>query len=126
MFLRIAEVLQTMISEDGHIAVLRGPTHEYSELISLCRADGVAVSNLSREMFDELVNAGFVKQDSRENESELTIFKLTYYGREVTEAPREEYLKAKLIGLGYPWPEHLETKSIDWLEAEIRVITPVA
>jgi hypothetical protein len=32
--------------------------------------------------------------------------------------------KAKLIALGYPWPEHLEDKSLSWLEQEIRDPAP--
>jgi hypothetical protein len=33
--------------------------------------------------------------------------------------PIKEALRAKLLSLGYPWPENLEGKSIRWLEAEI-------
>ena len=32
---------------------------------------------------------------------------------------------AKLLGLGYPWPDNLEDKGISWLEVEIRAIQPV-
>ena len=124
MSITIAEVLHIMICGEGHIAVLRGPTHEYPELITVRRGDGgVAASILSREMFDELLNAHLVKQYGRENESKLTIFKLTHHARAVTRPPREKYLKARLVGLGYPWPENLEGKSVDWLVAEIGAIT---
>jgi hypothetical protein len=34
-------------------------------------------------------------------------------------------LKAKLLALGYPWPEHLVGKSRSWLQTEIRLITPL-
>jgi hypothetical protein len=34
-------------------------------------------------------------------------------------------LQAELLGLGYPWPDNLEGRSISWLEAEIRAIKPV-
>jgi hypothetical protein len=71
-----------------------------------------------------LVEANLVKQDG-EDETKV-IFKLTDYGREAAKTPLEQYLKAKLISLGYPWPENLEAKSIAWLEAETRAITPAA
>jgi hypothetical protein len=35
-----------------------------------------------------------------------------------------EASKAKLIALGYPWPESLESKNLIWLETEIRAMTP--
>jgi hypothetical protein len=35
-----AEILQALVSDDGDIAVLRGPPHEYKEHISVRRADG--------------------------------------------------------------------------------------
>jgi hypothetical protein len=37
----------------------------------------------------------------------------------------KQSLKAELVTLGYPWPDHLEGKSKAWLEAEIRAIKPV-
>lgn len=37
-----------------------------------------------------------------------------------------ECLKKKLIRLGHPWPEYLETKTVDWLETEIRTIKRTA
>lgn len=123
MSMTIAEVLQLMISEGGHIAVLRGPTQEYKGFVTVCRGDGVAGSVLSREMLDELVKANFIKQHGRENESKLTLFKLTDDGREANKPAFEKCLKAKLVSLGYPWPENLEGKSVDWVEAEIRAIT---
>jgi hypothetical protein len=57
------------------------PTQEY---ISVCRADGLAVTvsgNLSREILKELVAADFVKQDDPENDRTVTIFRLTDGGR---------------------------------------------
>jgi hypothetical protein len=36
----------------------------------------------------------------------------------------KQSLKAQLVTLGYPWPDHLEDKSKAWLEAEIRAIRP--
>jgi hypothetical protein len=121
-----AEILQTMISENGHIAVLRGPTAKYKQHICVCRADGLATGTLSLETLNDLVAVNFVKQDGQENESKLTIFTLTDYGREAATSPLEKYLRAKLISVGYPWPENLEAKSIDWLEAEMRAIAPAA
>lgn len=123
MSMTTAEILQTMISENGHISVLRGPTPEYKEHICVCRADGVATGSLSREILYDLIEANFVKEHGPESESNLTIFTLTDYGREAAGLPFEKYLKAKLLSLGYPWPENLEGKSIAWLEAEIRAIT---
>jgi hypothetical protein len=31
--------------------------------------------------------------------------------------------KAKLLALGYPWPDNLDGKNLSWLEAEIRAMT---
>ena len=53
MSMTAAEILQKMISEGSQIAVLRGPTPEYKELISVCRGDGVAACTLSREILNE-------------------------------------------------------------------------
>ena len=38
--------------------------------------------------------------------------------------PLKEALKAQLLSLGYPWPENLEGKSVQWLEAELTAIRP--
>jgi hypothetical protein len=43
----------------------------------------------------------------------------------MSDAERKRSLKAELVTLGYPWPDHLEDKSKSWLEAELRVIRPV-
>ena len=67
------EILQK-ISEGGYLAVLRGPTLEYKELISVCHADGVAACTLSRELLNDLVEADLVKQDGSENQSKVTVF----------------------------------------------------
>ena len=80
------QILRAMASENAHIAVLRGPTHEYQEYISLSRADGLAVAikfagTLSREMLTALVEANFVKRDGPENAHNVTVFKLTDEGR---------------------------------------------
>ncbi len=120
-----AEILQRMVSMDGCIVVLRNPTPAYKKHIVVCGADGVAIDILSCEIFDDLIEANLVQQDHCENETKL-IFKLTDYGREAAKTPLEKCLKAKLVSLGYPWPENLEAKSIAWLEAEIRAITPAA
>ena len=73
------------------------------------------------------IEANLVKQDGPENESKVTVFRLTDHGSKKAAGSRlENYLKAKLVCLGYPWPENLEAKSIAWLEAEISVITPAA
>ena len=120
-----AEILQRMIFVDGRIVVLRNPTPAYKKHIVVCRADGSVIDNPSCEIFDDLIEANLVQQDRCENETKL-IFKLTDFGREAAKTPLEKYLKAKLISLGYPWPENLEAKSIAWLEAEIRAITPAA
>lgn len=117
------EILQKLVSEHGHIVVLRGPTPKYKEHLSVCRADGIAIGKLSREILNDLVKANFVEQDGRENESKIAIFKLTNYGIEAAKSPLEKYLKARLISVGYPWPDNLEAKSIAWLEAEIRALT---
>ena len=44
----------------------------------------------------------------------------------MSDAERKQSLKAELLALGYPWPDHLEDKSKSWLEAEIRGIRPIA
>jgi hypothetical protein len=125
MSMTTAEILQRMVSVDGCIVVLRNPTPAYKKHIVVCRADGGVIDNLSCEIFDDLIEANLVQQDYCENETKL-IFKLTDYGREAAKTPLGKYLKEKLISLGYPWPENLEAKSIAWLEAEIRAITPAA
>jgi hypothetical protein len=40
------------------------------------------------------------------------------------DTPLVKAKKAKLIALGYPWPENLNDKSLEWLDTEIRVMTP--
>jgi hypothetical protein len=40
------------------------------------------------------------------------------------DTPLVKAKKAKLIALGYPWPENLEGKSLEWLDTEIRAMTP--
>jgi hypothetical protein len=125
MSMTTAEILQMLASVGGRIAALRSPTPEYKEHIAVCRADGVAIGILTREILDDLVEANLVKQDDCEHESKA-IFELSDYGKEAVKTPLEKYLKAKLISLGYPWPQNLDTKSIAWLEAEIRAITPAA
>jgi hypothetical protein len=40
------------------------------------------------------------------------------------DTPLVKAMKAKLIALGYPWPENLEGKSLEWLDTEIRAMTP--
>jgi hypothetical protein len=132
MSITIVQILRALVSEDGDIAVLRGPTHEYTEHISVRRADGRAMRFAvvcSREMLDDLVRANFVKQDGLENERQITMFKLTDDGRRAAElsliprvSPLKTSLKAKLLSLGYPWPDNLEGKSIAWLKAEIEII----
>jgi hypothetical protein len=42
----------------------------------------------------------------------------------MSDAESRQSLKAQLVSLGYPWPDHLEDKSKSWLEAEIRAIRP--
>jgi hypothetical protein len=118
-----------MLSEDGHIAALRGPTHEYKEHISVCRVDGLGTKFavvFSRAILNELVKANFVKQDGPENERQVTIFRLTNQGRRIAKlsivrpaSKLKASLKAKLLSLGYPWPDYLEDKSIAWLKTEI-------
>jgi hypothetical protein len=41
-----------------------------------------------------------------------------------TDAAIMEAKKARLVALGYPWPESLNDKSRVWLDAEIRAMTP--
>lgn len=110
-----------MASVGGRIAVLRRPTFKYKEHIAVCRADGLAIGILTREILDDLIEANLVEH-AGEDESKA-IFKLTDYGKEAAKMPLEKYLRAKLISLGYPWPDNLEAKSVAWLEAEIRAIT---
>jgi hypothetical protein len=124
MSITTAEMLLMMASVGGHIAVLQSPTPEYKEHIAVCRADGVAISILTREILDNLVEANLVKRYD-EDESKV-IFHLTEYGKEAAKTPLEKYLKVKLISLGYPWPDNLENKSTAWLEAEIQSITPAS
>ncbi len=38
------------------------------------------------------------------------------------ETPILKIKKARLIALGYPWPEHLHGKSLAWVEAELRTM----
>lgn len=40
------------------------------------------------------------------------------------DTPLMKAKKAKLIALGYPWPENLDDKSLFWLDTEIRAMTP--
>ncbi len=74
------DILKTMVAQNGHIEVLRGPT---GELISVCRTDGKAMfaGFMSREMLDDLLEAGFVSQDGVEDERKVTFFRLTEDGR---------------------------------------------
>jgi hypothetical protein len=98
----------------------------------VCRADGRATRSglvFSPQMLHDLVKANFVKQDGPENERQITKFKLTDDGRRAAElsfipqvSPLKTSLKAKLLSLGYPWPDNLEGKSIAWLKAEIEII----
>lgn len=122
----IAQILRALGSDDGDIAVLRGPTHEYKEHISVRRADGSAMRFAvvcSRKTLNDMVKANFVKQDGPENERQITIFKLTDDGREAAAgSPLKTSLKAKLLNLGHPWPDNLKGKSIAWLKAEIEAI----
>jgi hypothetical protein len=119
-----AEILQLIASVGGCIAVLRRPTPQYKDHIAVCRADGVAIGILTREILDDLIKANLVKE-AGEDESKA-IFELTDDGKEAAKTPLEKYLKSKLISLGYPWPDNLEAKSIAWLEAEISAITTAA
>jgi hypothetical protein len=85
MSITAIQILQAMVYEGGHIEVLRGPTPQYEEYISVCRANGLVVKlagTLSREMLNDLVEANFVERDGPENERNVTIFKLTDEGRE--------------------------------------------
>jgi hypothetical protein len=69
------------------------------------------------------VKANFVKQDGPENERQITMFKLTDDGRDAPAgSPLKISLKAKLLNLGYPWPDNLKGKSIVWLKAEIEAV----
>jgi hypothetical protein len=128
----IAQILRALVSDDGDIAVLRGPTPEYKEHISVRRADGSAMRFAvvcSRETLNDLVKANLVIQHGPETERQITMFKLTDDGRRAAElsfiprvSPLKTSLKAKLLSLGYPWPDNLEGKSIAWLKAEIEII----
>jgi predicted DNA-binding transcriptional regulator AlpA len=132
MSITIIQILQAMLSEDGYIAVLRGPTRHYKEHISVSRADGRAMRNrlvFSRPQLNDLMGANFVSQDGPENENRITIFKLTDQGKEIAKLsllPRDSRLKAflkdKLLDSGYPWPDNLEGKSVAWLKSEIEAI----
>jgi DNA-binding MarR family transcriptional regulator len=85
MSITAIQILQAMDYEGGHIEVLRGPTPQYEEYISDCRANGLVVKlagTISREMLNDLVEANFVERDGPENERNVTIFKLTDEGRE--------------------------------------------
>jgi hypothetical protein len=103
MSITIAPILRALVSEDGDIAVLRGPTHEYTDHISVRRADGRAMRFAvvcSREMLNDLVRASFVKQDGPENERQITMFKLTDDGRRAAELsfiPRVSPLEPQLF-----------------------------
>jgi DNA-binding MarR family transcriptional regulator len=82
MSITATQIVQALVYADRHIEVLRGPTLDYKEYISVCRADGLAVSGiLSREILKELVAAGFVKEEGPENDRMVTIFRLTDEGR---------------------------------------------
>jgi hypothetical protein len=74
------DILQAMVSENGHIRVLRGPEDEY---ISACRANGLAIfaEPIPREMLDGLIKAGFVKKAAPENERGVTIYELRDHSR---------------------------------------------
>jgi hypothetical protein len=124
MSMTTAELLQMMASVGGRIAVLQSPTPAYKDYIAVCRADGVAIGILTREVLDDLIESNLVKQDG--GDESKAIFELTDYGKETARTPLEKYLRAELISLGYPWPQSLDDKSIAWLEDEIRAITPAA
>src|SRR3984885_7365644 len=110
MSITIVQILRALVSQDSDITVLRGPTHEYMEHISVRRADGRAMRFAvvcSRQMLNDLVRANFVKQDGPENERQITRFKLTDDGRRAAElsfiprvSPLKTSLKAKLLK---PW-----------------------
>jgi hypothetical protein len=74
------DILQFMVSGNGHIQVLRGPTAEY---ITVCRADGSAMfaGHLPRPMLNDLIEQNFVENDGPENENKVTSYKLTDDGR---------------------------------------------
>ena len=112
-----------MVPTGSRIVLLRSPTPQYREHIAVCRPDGVAIHTLPREVLNDLVAANLVERDDSQNDSKV-IFKLTECGRGAAKTPLEKYLRAKLVSLGYPWPKNLEGKSVDWLEAEIKAITP--
>jgi hypothetical protein len=131
MSITTIQILQAMVSGDGYIGVLRGPTYRYKEHISVCRADGRAMrsaSVFSRAILKDLVKANFVRQDGLENAQQITIFRLTDDGRrrvaELSLSPSRlsSSLKSKLLSLGYPWPDNLEGKSLAWLRSEIEAI----
>jgi hypothetical protein len=134
MSITTTQIVRAMVFEDADIAVLRGPTHDYREHISLRRGEGRLVRSalvFSREMLNELLEANFVKRDGPENDQQITVFKLTVHGRVAAElslvppdSKLKAFLKAKLLSLGYPWPENLEGKNITWLKAEIDAINP--
>jgi hypothetical protein len=33
-------------------------------------------------------------------------------------------MRSELLKLGYPWPDHLDSQSKEWLEAELDVLKP--
>jgi hypothetical protein len=74
------DVLKTMVAENSHIQVLRGPTGEF---ISVCRPNGRAmyVDLMTRDMLNDLLKAGLVRRDGVENERKVTIFRLTGDGK---------------------------------------------
>jgi hypothetical protein len=39
--------------------------------------------------------------------------------------PKTDALKTRLLQLGYPWPENLDDKGVEWLETEIEAIKPM-
>ena len=136
MSVTVIQVLQVMVFEDADIAVLRGPTHDYRELISLRRADRRARTStlvLSRDFLNNLVEADLVKQVGPEDDRQTTVFELTVEGRwavELSLIPSDSklkaFLKAKLLSLGYPWPDNLEGKNIAWLKTELDAIDALA
>jgi hypothetical protein len=117
------EILEMMVPRGSHIVLLRRPTPQYTEHIAVCHADGLATHTLRPEVLEDLVAANLVERDVSQNDGKF-VFQLTERGREVVKKPLEKYLRAKLLSLGYPWPEFLESKSVDWLEAELKAITP--